>query len=173
MLKRINRLSDLCIKKIASADVRAPFIGEPEPQFSASVLSPILMSYISGLEVAGLHVGGDGAGPVSIAPFMGRALRPDLTVLSFSSRLVSFEVKYVRYGSASSDMAKAVGQATLYRAFGFHRSVIVLIDQARSLRREHVAAARPKLLEVGVEVVVRQRVLDRLTADEDVLLMPT
>jgi hypothetical protein len=125
-----------------------------------------MLKFIRDLQVPGLHVGGDGAGPVAVAPFLGCHLEPDITILSFSRRLLAIEVKILRPSSFSSDVTKAVGQASLYRTFGFHKSAILLVDRERVVRTSEIQLARRRLDSIGIALIVRQNVAGKLSIDQ-------
>ena len=146
--------------------LRTPRRGEREPQYVASAVAPRLLGIINALGVRGLHVGGEGAGPVSAVRYFGRLLKPDLTVLSYDAKLFAVEVKILQVGGISSSACKAFGQASLYRASGYRHSVMFFIDLNRVVSIEDVIAARALLANVNTTVIVRQRLGNSLMIDE-------
>ncbi len=156
----------LITRELAEMKLRAPRHSEREPEFVASAVAPRLLRFINTLGVRGLHLGGEGAGPVSAVRYFGRLLKPDLTVLSYDAKLFAVEVKVLHAGGISSSACKAFGQASLYRASGYRHSVMFLIDLNRAVSIEDAIAARALLANANTALIVRQRLGNMLMVDE-------
>jgi hypothetical protein len=113
---------------LASGELDAPLIGEREPRYVARVLSPRVAASVSALTIPGLICQGEGLSPVAVVYFLGIQYRPDIAVCNYRDRILAVEVKFIRAGQFSAQVALALGQATLYRKGGFMASAALIID---------------------------------------------
>ncbi len=127
-VKQLSRLSDHFSRLIETSEWRVPLEGESEPRYTGSVLLPAVMRMIEALDKPGLVVRADGGAPPRPLSLFNVEFYPDLELAYFDNRSLAVEVKYVRSSDPTGSISKALGQALIYRARGFPRVHVVLID---------------------------------------------
>lgn len=163
---RKARFAALLVDLLARIPLRRPTLAEREPLFVSRVVAPPVTRWLKELDIAGLHLGGEGVGPVRPVSFLGREFRPDLTVMDGNAKLFALEAKYARAATLPSDVSKAIGQATLYKACGFPYVAILLLDLDRCVGTESIKEGRTLIESLRLLLVVRQRLLTGLTEDK-------
>jgi hypothetical protein len=59
----------------------------------------------------------------------GQKFVPDMAVSDGSSRELAIEVKDLNASSYSDQLTKAIGQAFIYRSFGYRASLVILVSR--------------------------------------------
>jgi hypothetical protein len=109
---------------------------EKEPAYTKRVVLPAVSHWVQSLNTAALHVRGDGGpNPLRIV-WDDIALYPDVTIMYFHDRLISFEVKFLRSEDPGGSLTKALGQTLMYEKAGFSASFGIIID-CRKLTSDH------------------------------------
>ena len=113
-----------------------PLSSEKETSYTQRVILPLISEWVKSLNEAGLHVRGDGGlNPLPIV-WDGIALYPDVTIMNFLERLMSFEVKFLRIEDPGGSLTKAIGQTLMYEKAGFATSIGIIVD-CRKLQDSH------------------------------------
>lgn len=133
---QLERLITKTSSFIENTSFLPPLASEKEPAYTSRVLLPAVTEWVKSLNAGGLHVRGDGgANPLRIV-WDEISLFPDITIMHFHDRLVSFEVKFLRNDDPGGSLTKALGQTYMYEKAGFTASIGIVID-CRKLTENH------------------------------------
>ena len=125
---QIEILFGKALEAISAKVLPVPTEGEKETTFTQRVILPFVTEWVKTLNVVGLHVRGDGGlNPLRIV-WDGISLFPDVTVMQFHDRLISYEVKFLKPEDPGGSLTKAIGQTLMYEKAGFASSIGIIID---------------------------------------------
>jgi len=156
--RQLDRLFELVTNFLRDSPLGAPFAGEREPLYAARVLQPALANFVRSLDVHGLLVAGEGAGPPRPVYHLGLQFFPDITVHRQGARLIAIEVKYCRGFDRQDQVAKAMGQALIYRLCGYQRSGVLVIDFESKVRDADLFQANARQAEIAeISIIVRRK----------------
>lgn len=128
-------------------------IGEVE--FTRRFVLPAVRGVLSGVGNAPFVVRGDGAEAQAVpAVLLGHEFYPDVAVAFSAEHFWALEVKFLRDAGRNDSLAKAIGQAALYRTRYEYASVLA-IDWS-SVRGHRKSAIEVPLEELGLQVMVRR-----------------
>lgn len=128
---QLKRLAEEYSKFIESLELPRVKETQQERSFTQKVVYPKLLEWVESLEIPQLIVRSDGIRtPRQINKF-GMTFIPDLEVTHLSQKCIAVEVKLLRSTDPSGSLAKAVGQAKLYRELGFEISSAIIVDARR------------------------------------------
>ena len=117
-----------------------PLQTEKEPAYTKRVVLPAVSHWVTSLNAGALHVRGDGgANPLRVV-WDDIVLYPDVTIMNFHERLISFEVKFIRNDDPGGSLTKALGQTLMYEKAGFAASYGIIID-CRKLMPDHMSVS--------------------------------
>ena len=134
---QIEVLFSKALDSIIANVLPLPGEGEKETAFTQRVVLPFVTDWVKTLNVGGLHVRGDGGlNPLAVV-WDGISLYPDVTVMQFHARLVSYEVKFLKPEDPGGSLTKAIGQTLMYERAGFASSIGVIVD-CRKIQPTHV-----------------------------------
>jgi hypothetical protein len=154
---QVDRLTSLITDRLRTSDLSPPFEDESEPAYTTRELRRPMREVLEELGIPGLATAGGGAGQIRPVYMLGLHFYPDLIVTFRRSPIVAVEVKYLKRGQRQNSLATAVGQATVYRQWGYRRAIVVLIDLANRLVDEEVAEAQHEFMSTGfLELVIRR-----------------
>jgi len=91
--------------------------------------------------------GDGGLNPLRIV-WDGISLFPDVTVMQFHDRLISYEVKFLKPEDPGGSLTKAVGQTFMYERAGFAGSIGVIVD-CRKIQATHVGFIHTESIELS------------------------
>ena len=130
-----------------------PREGEKETAFTQRVILPFVTEWVKTLNVGGLHVRGDGGlNPLKVV-WDGISLYPDVTVMQFHDRLVSYEVKFLKPEDPGGSLTKAIGQTLMYEKAGFASSIGVIVD-CRKIQPVHVGFRHSESIQLSDHATV-------------------
>jgi hypothetical protein len=159
--EQMGLLRAIVIDRLGRAEIALPKAAEREPAFTARVLSPIIRNAISSIGVAGLRWGGDGARhTLPTVTTMGLSFAPDLAIQFERRRILAFEVKFLRREQRQTALATALGQALLYKSFGYESVGIILIETSprrSSTLAMEFADLRTRLSADGIAAILYAR----------------
>jgi hypothetical protein len=149
--KASKNLQEYLEKVIADLDFPPPLQEETEPQYTARVVMPLVREAIAcKVSNTAVWVKGDGAALQAFSrTFFGFRFHPDIAV---GQDLVNYwcaEVKLSRSGFNGDILAKAVGQAYIYRQ-AFPAVTILLINAEPTMATK---PSRAENLDFGVNVI--------------------
>ena len=155
--QRSSNLSKRLYRALCSAEVRIPRADESEPNFTRTVLAPVVREQLNQLTGLQLQFRGDGGDSQAFpASALEIPFYPDLAVSIGKQHLWAAEVKVLRDTNRQNAIATALGQATLYRS-RYEHVLVVLVDTtptSRLSQRDLVDSAK----QMGLRVVIRARV---------------
>jgi hypothetical protein len=133
---KVELLYIKALEAISNSVFSAPLDSEKEPAFTNRVVLPFVSAWVKSLNENGLHVRGDGGlNPLRLV-WDEVSFYPDITIMNFQDRLVSYEVKFLRMEDPGGSLTKAIGQTMIYEKAGFASSIGVIID-CRKLQNSH------------------------------------
>jgi hypothetical protein len=155
--QHVERVALLLQERLRNAPLPPPDVQETEFGFTSRALQPLIAEAVHDREITGLLHAGDGVAPVAPVSFLGKPFYPDITVAFHTQLLLACEVKFLKDRQRQNVLATALGQASLYRAAGYERAMLVLLDVGRpSLRPDQVQMADALLHSAhGLHLVVR------------------
>lgn len=125
---QVEKLIAMTSDFIQSERLGPPLADEKEPAYTSRVVLPCVSAWIKSLNETGLDVRGDGGlNPLKIV-WDEISLYPDITIMHFHERLISFEVKFLRNEDPGGSLTKATGQTYMYEKAGFKASFGVVVD---------------------------------------------
>ena len=151
-LSKVSKnLQEYLEKAISDLEFPQPLQEETEPQYTARVVMPLIQAAIAQkVSNTAVWVKGDGAALQAFSrTFFGFRFHPDIAVGQGTVNYWCAEVKLSRSGFNGDMLAKAIGQAYIYReAFP---SVTILLINAEATRPKNIR--RSERLDFGVNVV--------------------
>lgn len=99
-----------------------------EVSITARWVRPQVERVVESLSHLGLVVAGDGGLKVRALPVLGLLFTPDVAVYYYEQPLFALEVKLVREGSGQTALTRAIGQATIYREWGFPFAGVLVLN---------------------------------------------
>ncbi len=155
--QRTSNLSKRLYLALADREIRVPRADESEPNFTRTVLAPVVRAELGQLPGINLQFRGDGGDSQAFpASALEDDFYPDLAVSLGKQHLWAAEVKILREKNRQNAVATALGQATLYRS-RYEHVLVVLIDTAPVSRH-----SQRQLLEnakhFGLRIALRTRV---------------
>lgn len=128
-------------------------IGEVE--FTRRFVLPAVRGVLNGVGKAPFVVRGDGAEAQSVpAVLLGHEFYPDVAVAFSAEHFWALEVKFLRDAGRNDSLAKAIGQAALYRT-RYEFASVLAIDWS-SVPRHRESATEVPLDDLGLKVMVRR-----------------
>ena len=125
---QIQKLIFMTSEFVQNTRLKPPLSAEKEPAYTSRVVLPLVSAWVKSLNENGLHVRGDGGlNPLKIV-WDEISLYPDITIMHFHDRLISFEVKFLRNDDPGGSLTKAIGQTYMYEKAGFQASFGVIVD---------------------------------------------
>lgn len=125
---QIQKLILMTSEFVELARFNPPLPSEKEPAYTSRVVLPAVSAWVKSLNENGLHVRGDGGlNPLKIV-WDEISLYPDITIMHFHDRLISFEVKFLRNEDPGGSLTKAIGQTYMYEKAGFEASFGIIVD---------------------------------------------
>jgi hypothetical protein len=159
--RQLDRLFELIVRLLRDSPLDAPLFSEREPSYAARVLEPTVNAYVRSLDIAGLVVAGEGSGPPRPVYHLGLEFFPDITLHRYGQPLIAFEVKYCKGFQRQDQIAKAMGQALIYRLCGYGKSGIFVIDFENKMNHLDISQADERQLTFPDMVIVVRRKLGR------------
>jgi len=124
-----TRLFNGLVEAIEEISWNEPLESEREPEYTSRVLAGPLLEYVQTRNHSSLILGFDGGNRPLPVVFDGQKFYPDLAIYDFGSREIAVEAKFLKQSSYSGQLTTAIGQAMIYRSFGYFAAVIVLISK--------------------------------------------
>jgi hypothetical protein len=150
---QIEILFSKALDSIITNALPLPREGEKETAFTQRVILPFVTEWVKTLNVGGLHVRGDGGlNPLKVV-WDGISLYPDVTVMQFHDRLVSYEVKFLKPEDPGGSLTKAIGQTLMYEKAGFASSIGVIVD-CRKIQPVHVGFRHSESIQLSDHATV-------------------
>lgn len=161
-----RRLLALVADHLATIEmpISEPFVGFSEVAFTAQIVTPSVRELVERIDVPGLHVSGEGAGPILYATMLGMRFHPDVAITLFGQQLVAVEVKILRSTGRQYAFATALGQSEIYLASGYGGVVTLLITE-RAIETDEIARTRALLETSKRKLVVRSHAGAYVAAD--------
>ena len=149
---KVETLFRKTLEILETSTFTPPLETEKELAYTQRVILPFISQWIATLNENGLHVRGDGgANPLRLV-WDGISLFPDVTVMNFQERLISFEIKFLRNEDPGGSLTKGIGQTLMYEKAGFKASVGIIID-CRKIIGSHNALKYAERLELSERAV--------------------
>jgi hypothetical protein len=118
----------------------AIFPSESEPSYTHRAVRPAIQDWAKSLKRDSLFVRGDGGVPPRPVAAFGVFFYPDVELSEHDQRLLAVEVKFLRGTDPTGSIAKALGQALIYRVAGFQVSKALFFDcRSRSLINQEIS----------------------------------
>ena len=150
---QIEILFSKALDSIITNALPLPREGEKETAFTQRVILPFVTEWVKTLNVGGLHVRGDGGlNPLKVV-WDGISLYPDVSVMQFHDRLVSYEVKFLKPEDPGGSLTKAIGQTLMYEKAGFASSIGVIVD-CRKIQPVHVGFRHSESIQLSDHATV-------------------
>ena len=147
----ITRLHDVLLN-VELADSNAEL---GEVAFTKRFVLPAVRSVLNGVGSAPFVVRGDGAEAQAVpAVLLGHEFYPDVAVAFSAEHFWALEVKFLRDTGRNDSLAKAIGQAALYRTRYEYASVLA-IDWSSASRHRKSDSVIP-LEDLGLNVLLRR-----------------
>ena len=149
---KVETLFRKTLEVLETSTFAPPLETEKELAYTQRVVLPFISQWIATLNENGLHVRGDGGlNPLRLV-WDEISLFPDVTVMNFQERLISFEVKFLRNEDPGGSLTKGIGQTFMYEKAGFKASVGIIID-CRKIIRSHNALKYSERMQLSERAV--------------------
>lgn len=127
--EQLSKLSHLFSQFLESCVWPLESTVDGEVAFTSNEVLPRVKQWLKTLRRNTLVIRSDGEAlqplPLSL---LSATFRPDLEIVEHSDRLIALEVKFIKQNDPSGSIAKAIGQALLYKTVGSKKSFALLID---------------------------------------------
>ena len=130
--RQIGNLTSRLVADLQSTNWPKIQSTDQERSVTKHFVAPVVRETLSQLGINRLVLSSDGTRvPKPLIKF-GMSFSPDLEIRFADQKCIAFEVKLLRDHDASGSLSKALGQALIYKSFGFERSICVVFDTRKN-----------------------------------------